>query len=108
MGDYASNQKAQKVSRFKTCKAGKYQCWITGAALALIEKHWLCWVQTESGFFKIGKDDDFFSGDVSEIDLGLITQKEAITFMNDSLVVIADENFLGIGGNLYILIRLNK
>lgn len=101
MEDYASNQKAQKVSRFQTCKAGKYQCWITGAAISPNRKTLALLGSNKIWIFKNWKGDDFFSGDVTDIDLGLITQKEAITFMNDSLVVIADENFRGIGGNLY-------
>jgi len=101
MEDYASNQKAKKVSRFKTCKAGKYQCWITGAAISPNRKTLALLGSNKIWIFKNWKGDDFFSGEVTDIDLGLITQKEAITFMNDSLVVIADENFRGIGGNLY-------
>jgi len=101
MEDYASNQKAQKVSRFKTCKAGKYQCWITGAAISPDRKTIALLGSNKIWIFKNWKGDDFFSGEVTDIDLGLITQKEAITFMNDSLIVIADENFRGIGGNLY-------
>lgn len=101
MEDYASNQKAKKVSRFKTCKAGKYQCWITGAAISPDRKTVALLGSNKIWVFKNWKDDDFFSGDVSDIDLGLITQKEAITFLNDSTLVIADENFRGIGGNLY-------
>lgn len=101
MEDYASNQKAQKVNRFKTCKAGKYQCWITGAAISPNRKIIALLGSNKIWIFKNWKGDDFFSGDVTDIDLGLLTQKEAITFLNDSLVVIADENFKGIGGNLY-------
>ena len=101
MEDYASNQRAKKVSRFKTCKAGKYQCWITGAAISPNRKTLALLGSNKIWIFKNWKGDDFFSGEVTDIDLGLITQKEAITFMNDSLVVIADENFRGIGGNLY-------
>ncbi len=101
MEDYASNQKAQKVSRFKTCKSGKYQCWITGAAISPNRKILALLGSNKIWIFKNWKGDDFFSGDVTDIDLGLITQKEAITFLNDSLVVVADENFKGIGGNLY-------
>ncbi len=101
MEDYASNQKAQKVSRLKTCKAGKYQFWITGAAISPNRKILALLGSNRIWIFKNWKGDDFFSGDVFDIDLGLITQKEAITFLNDSLVVIADENFKGIGGNLY-------
>lgn len=103
MGDYASNQKAKKISRFKTCKAGKYQCWITSAALSPNRKKLALLGSNKIWIFKNWKDDDFFSGDFSEIDLGLITQKEAITFYNDSIVVLADEKFKGIGGNLYTL-----
>ena len=101
MEDYASNQRAQKVSRFKTCKAGKYQCWITGAAISPNRKKLAILGSNKIWIFKNWKGDDFFSGEVSDIDLGLITQKEAITFLNDSIVVIADEEFKGIGGNLY-------
>lgn len=101
MEDYASNQKAEQLSRFKTCKAGKYQCWITGAALSPNRKKLALLGSNKIWIFKNWKNDDFFSGEVTEIDLGLITQKEAITFFNDSLVVIADEKFKGIGGNLY-------
>lgn len=101
MEDYASNQKAQRVSRFKTCQAGKYQCWITGAAISPNRKKLALLGSNKIWVFKNWKNDDFFSGDLTEIDLGLITQKEAITFLNDSVVVIADEYFKGIGGNLY-------
>ena len=101
MEDYASNQKAKKVSRFKTCQAGKYQCWITSAALTPDRKKLALLGSNKIWLFKNWKEDDFFSGELKEIDLGLITQKEAITFLNDSLLVIADENYKGIGGNIY-------
>jgi hypothetical protein len=101
MEDYASNQKAKKVSRFKTCQAGKYQCWITSAALTPDRKKLALLGSNKIWIFKNWKEDDFFSGELKEIDLGLITQKEAITFLNDSLLVIADENYKGIGGNIY-------
>ena len=101
MEDYASNQKAQKVSRFKTCQAGKYQCWITGAALSPDRTKLALLGSNKIWVFKNWESDDFFSGDLQEIDLGLITQKEAITFENDSTVIIADEEYMGIGGNLY-------
>lgn len=103
MGDYASNHKAEKISRFKTCDVGKYQCWITSAALSPDRKKLALLGSNKIWVFKNWKNDDFFSGEFSEIDLGLITQKEAITFLNDSTVVLADEKFKGIGGNLYTL-----
>lgn len=101
MGDYASNQKAVRISRFKTCAEGKYQCWITSAALSPNRKKLALLGSNKIWVFKNWKNDDFFSGEFSQIDLGLITQKEAITFYNDSIVVLADEKFKGIGGNLY-------
>lgn len=101
MEDYASNQKAQKIGKFKTCRAGKFQCWITGAAISPNRKTVALLGSNKIWIFKNWKGDDFFSGQVTEIDLGLITQKEAITFKNDSTLVIADEYFRGIGGNLY-------
>ena len=101
IGNYASNHKAKMISRFKTCKSGKYQCWITSAAISPNRKKLALLGSNKIWIFKNWKNDDFFSGDVKEIDLGIITQKEAITFANDSLVIIADEKFKGIGGNLY-------
>lgn len=101
MEDYASNQKAELVSRFSTCLAGKYQCWITGAAMSPDRTKLALLGSNKIWVFKNWESDDFFSGDLQEIDLGLITQKEAITFENDSTVIIADEEYMGIGGNLY-------
>lgn len=101
MGDYASNQKAQSISRFKTCMAGKFQCWITSAALSPDRTKLALLGSNKIWIFSNWNGDDFFSGELQEIDLGLITQKEAITFKNDSVLILADEKFLGIGGNLY-------
>ena len=52
--------------------------------------------------------DRFFSGDIYRIDLGLITQKEAVTFYDNNTLVFTDEEFKGlIGGNAY-KIELDK
>ena len=101
MGAFAANNDIKYISKYKTCTSNKYLCWITSAAfnperikLALLSSNKI-WV------FSNWKGDDFFSGDVKEIDLGLVTQKEAITFYNDSILIYADEKFKGIGGNVY-------
>ena len=48
------------------------------------------------------KGDDFFSGDAYQIDLGIVTQKEAVTFAADNnTIIFTDEVFNGIGGNGY-------
>lgn len=107
MGYYASNQSAELVGSFKTCESGKYLCWITSAALSPDKKTLALLSSNKMWVFKNWKNDDFFSGDVKEISLGMVTQKEAITFHNDSIVLIADEVFKGIGGNVYS-VNINK
>ena len=47
------------------------------------------------------KNDDFFKGKVTHFPLGHISQKESVTFKNDSTLYIADELFMGIGRKLY-------
>ena len=107
MESYASNQSAKLVGSYKTCASGKYLCWITSAALSPDKKTLALLSSNKMWVFKNWKDDDFFSGDVKEIPLGMVTQKEAITFYNDSIALIADEVFKGIGGNVYY-VNINK
>lgn len=51
--------------------------------------------------FENWRGDDFFSGDKYRIDLGIVTQKEAITFLDENVIIFTDEDFHGIGGNAY-------
>ena len=74
---------------------------MTGAALSPDRKKLALLGSNRIWVFRDWTGNDFFTGSVEEIDLGMITQKEAIAFKNDSTVVLSDENFLGIGGNLY-------
>lgn len=101
MGEFASNQKAKLISKFKTCTADMYLCWVTSAALSPDKTKIALLSSDRMWIFKNWKGVDFFSGDVQKIDLGMVTQKEAITFYNDSIVILADEKFKGIGGNIY-------
>jgi len=104
---YAGNDQAKYISSFKTCASNKYLCWVTSAAINP-SKNKLALLSSNKVFiFENWKDDDFFSGTAKEIDLGLVTQKEAITFYNDSLLIYGDEVFKGIGGNIYYL-NINK
>ncbi len=103
MGDFASNQNAKMIDRFKTCTSDKYRCWVTSAALSPNKEKLALLGSDKMWIFSNWTGDDFFSGDVEEIDLGMVTQKEAVTFYNDSTIVLADEKFKGIGGNLYTL-----
>ena len=47
--------------------------------------------------------DDFFSGDAYKINLGIVTQKEAVTFSDNNTVIFTDEEFKGIGRNAYMI-----
>ncbi len=63
---------------------------------------------TSIWLFENFPSDRFFSGDIYRIDLGLITQKEAVTFYDNNTLVFTDEEFKGlIGGNAY-KIELDK
>lgn len=107
MGPFAANHTIKYISKFKTCTSNKYLCWITSAAMSPDRTKLALLSSNKIFLFKNWKGDDFFSGEVKEIDLGLVTQKEAITFYNDSVLIYADEKFKGIGGNVYYL-KLNE
>ncbi|WP_372742371.1 hypothetical protein [Neptunomonas sp.] len=103
IGDYAANFETEYINEFSTCTTIKELCWITSAALSpdrsklvLLDSERLWLIENWQG-------DDFFSGDVYQIDLGIVTQKEAVTFYNNEVIVFTDEVFSGIGGNGYAI-----
>ena len=49
------------------------------------------------------KDDDFFNGDIVELELNHSSQKEGVCFKNRDTLYITDEKAHGEGGNLYEL-----
>lgn len=103
VGDHAANYNAELIDSFKTCTTMEKLCWITSAALSPDHKKLVLLDSTSIWLFENFKGDKFFSGDVSRIDLGIVTQKEAITFYDDNTLVFTDEEFKGIGGNIYQL-----
>lgn len=103
VGDYAANFDAQLVDSFKTCTTMEKLCWITSAALSPSRKKLALLDSTSIWLFENFEGDKFFSGDVSQIDLGIVTQKEAITFYDENTLVFTDEEFKGIGGNAYVI-----
>ena len=103
VGDHAANFDAQLIDSFKTCTTMEKLCWITSAALSPDRKKLVLLDSTSIWLFENFKGDKFFSGDVSRIDLGIVTQKEAITFYDDNTIVFTDEEFKGIGGNAYFI-----
>ncbi|MBA6296120.1 hypothetical protein H4J59_16190 [Colwellia sp. MB02u-10] len=101
IGAYAANHDAEKISKFKTCTIAEKLCWITSAALSPSKKKLVLLDSQRIWLFENWQGDDFFSGDRYRIDLGIVTQKEAITFLNEEVIVFTDEEFFGIGRNAY-------
>lgn len=102
VGDHAANFDAQLIGEFKTCTTLEKLCWITSAAISPDRTKLVLLDSTSLWLFENFKGDNFFSGDVSRIDLGVVTQKEAVTFYDDNTLVFTDEEFKGlIGGNVY-------
>jgi len=107
IGDHAANYDAKKISNFKTCTIAEKLCWITSAALSPSRKKLALLDSQRIWLFENWHGDDFFSGDKYRIDLGIVTQKEAITFLDENNIVFTDEEFHGIGRNAY-MINLNQ
>jgi hypothetical protein len=103
VGDHAANFDAQLIDSFKTCTTMEKLCWITSAALSPDRTKLALLDSTSIWLFENFKGDKFFSGDVFKIDLGIVTQKEAITFYDDNTIAFTDEEFKGIGGNVYFI-----
>lgn len=103
VGDHAANFKAELIDSFQTCTTLEKLCWITSAALSPDRKKLILLDSTSIWLFENFEGDKFFSGDVSRIDLGIVTQKEAVTFYDDNTIVFTDEEFVGIGGNTYTI-----
>lgn len=103
VGDHAANFDAQLIDSFKTCTTMEKLCWITSAALSPARTKLVLLDSTSIWLFENFTGDKFFSGDVSRIDLGIVTQKEAITFYDENTIVFTDEEFKGIGGNAYVI-----
>jgi len=101
IGDHAANYDAKKISKFQTCTFAEKLCWITSAALSPSKKRLALLDSQRIWLFENWHGDDFFSGDKYRIDLGMITQKEAVTFLNEDTIVFTDEEFHGIGRNAY-------
>ncbi|NMP31726.1 hypothetical protein HII17_09140 [Thalassotalea sp. M1531] len=103
IGDHADNYEAKYISSFVTCTYIKELCWITSAALSPDRKKLALLDHRTIWLFEQWQGNDFFSGKVRKIDLGVITQKESLTFVDNNTLVFTDEAFKGIGGNAYLI-----
>jgi hypothetical protein len=92
---------AEIVAKFESCK--ERECRITSADISPNEKKVVLLSQKKVLIFSDFKDDQFFSGAVTTINLRYPSQKESITFKDDHTLLITDEKANGTGGHLYVL-----
>lgn len=92
---------AAKIDSFYTGSGSYLESSVTSAAISPnhqslfllgYQKYWLI-----QGF----KGDAFFKGKIHAYNWDVVTQKEGVDFLNDSVVYLTDELFLGVGGKLY-------
>ena len=96
------NHWAERIGDFTTCP--DKDCWITGADISddgkkvVILNHISAWVFTDF------TGDNFFSGKAQEFSFNHSSQKESITFKNNTTIYVADEERKIGGRNLYVFI----
>jgi hypothetical protein len=103
IGDHPDNYQAAFISNFNTCTTHEKLCWITSAALSPDRTKLVLLDSERLWLFENWQDDNFFSGDSYKIDLGIVTQKEAVTFSDNNTIIFTDEEFSGIGRNSYMI-----
>jgi len=101
VGRYAANFEAEYINSFTTCTSFQMSCWITSAAMSPDRTKLVLLDSNRLWLYENWQGDNFFTGDVYSIDLGIITQKESVAFFDNDLIVFTDEQFKGIGGNAY-------
>ena len=92
--------KAKLMGTIVLCKNAS-KCVVTAAAISpdsqkiALLGYGMLWVLTDF------KGDNFTKGKIRSIDLGATTQLESVCFLNDSTLLISDEQRHGTGRNLY-------
>ena len=74
--------------------------WVTSADISPDGEKMVLLSETNIWLFRNFSGDDFFGGDVSHLTM-YFSQKEAVGFVNDTILYITDEVLFGFGGNLY-------
>ncbi len=93
------NHAAEYISSFTFCNL--LTCSITSAAISNDQKRIVLLSSDTVLLFTDFKGDDFFSGKVTHLPLGHLSQKEGVCFKNDNTLYITDEKAFGTGGKLY-------
>ena len=92
---------AEIIAEFESCK--ERECWITSADISPNGEKVVLLSQKKVLIFSDFKGDQFFSGELTTINLRYRSQKESITFKDDHTLLITDESTRGAGGHLYSL-----
>ncbi|MCC6721653.1 MAG: hypothetical protein IT243_05580 [Bacteroidia bacterium] len=83
--------KAELIDSFKTGDGFKELWWVTSAALSPDNKKLVLLSSDKIFVFYEFTKDKFFKGKLLTVDLGFISQKEAISFVNNDDIYITDE-----------------
>ncbi|MEW5675629.1 hypothetical protein ABGT15_04895 [Flavobacterium enshiense] len=97
---HSGNHEAKLIGSFKT-EANYNNNAITGAAINSEQNKIVILSHSKIWLFEDFKGDNFFSGKTTELPLQHYSQKEAVTFKNNSTLWIADEKVKKNGGNIY-------
>ncbi len=93
------NYEATYISTFNTCEESR--CWVTSADINAKGDKMAILTENSVFVFSNLNTSDFFKSDYKRYTFAYDSQKESVTFKNDSILYIADE-YLGVsGGNLY-------
>lgn len=92
---------AERIGDFTTCP--EKDCWITSADISRDGKKVAILNHKSAWIFSDFTGDDFFSGKVKEYSFDHSSQKESITFKNNSTIYVADEENKTSGRYLYRL-----
>lgn len=96
----AGKQEAKLMGSFISCSNYNH-CAITAAAISPNGEKVALLTHDQLILFTNFKSDDFLSGTRSSVSLNHFSQKEAITFIDNSTVLIADEKEKKAGGSVY-------
>lgn len=96
----AGSQQAILVGEFKTC-ADYNHCAITSASISPDASKVVILCHDKVFLFENFKGDNYLKGTQTELNLDHFSQKEAICFKDNDLLIIADERTKQIGGKVY-------
>ena len=99
--DKAGSYEIEPLDSFKTGVGEKDYWWVSGAAISPDGKRLALLGYDKLWLFEDFKGSDFFGGYHQTLALGWLSQKESVTFLNNSELLITDElNHFG-GGKVY-------